>query len=64
VRDELISEDFAGAAYGVVIDRACWMVDPMATRTLRAELRAARGPGPLPKVAREPHHRSLRARAS
>jgi N-methylhydantoinase B len=57
LRDELITEGVARAAYGVVVDRASWTVDQAATRALRAELRAARGPGPLPKVAREPHPR-------
>ena len=62
VRDELITEEFAREAYGVAIDRAAWAVDQAATRTLRAAHRATRGPGPLPKVAREPHRRPLHGR--
>jgi hypothetical protein len=63
-RDELITEAFARAAYGVAIDRASWTVDQAATRRLRAELRVARGPGALPKVARAPHPRTVSERTS
>jgi N-methylhydantoinase B len=64
VRDELIAADLARAAYGVAIDRASWTVDQVATRNLRAELRGARGPGPLPKIARVPSAAPLRERTS
>jgi N-methylhydantoinase B len=59
LRAELITEGFARSAYGVAIDRASWTVDQAATRTLRVELRVARGPGPLPKVAWVPHPRPV-----
>ena len=52
LRNELITEPFAREAYGVVVDTARWTVDATATRALRAELRARRGPGPLPRVRR------------
>ena len=52
LRNELITEPFAREAYGVVVDTARWTVDATATRALRAELRARRGPGPLPRVKR------------
>ena len=64
LRDELITDDFARAAYGVAVDRASWTVDPALTRTLRAEIRVARGPGPLPKVAWAPHPRHGSERSS
>jgi N-methylhydantoinase B len=52
LRNELITERFAREAYGVVIDTGRWTVDAAGTRTLRAEVRARRGPGPLPRVRR------------
>jgi hypothetical protein len=36
----------------VVVDTAAWKVDEAATRKLRAELRARRGSGALPVIAR------------
>jgi N-methylhydantoinase B len=52
LRNELITERFAREAYGVVVDTERWTVDEAATRALRAEMRARRGPGPLPRVQR------------
>jgi N-methylhydantoinase B len=52
LRNELITEGFAREAYGVVVDTELWTIDEAATRTLRAEMRARRGPGALPRVRR------------
>lgn len=52
VRNELVSVESARSDYGVVVDTAAWKVDDAATRRLRAELRARRGSGPLPRIAR------------
>ncbi len=50
VRNELLSVEKAARDYGVVVLPAPWRVDGPATEALRARLRRARGPEPLPTV--------------
>ena len=52
VRNEFLSAERARADYGVVIDLARWSVDEAATKTLRGEIREARGWSSVPSVQR------------
>lgn len=51
VRNEYVSAAAAREQYGVAVDTGSWTVDAAKTETLRAEMRAARGSTPPPKIA-------------
>jgi N-methylhydantoinase B len=50
VRNELLSLNAARDDYGVILDATTWTVDGVATRRLRADMRARRGWSQVPQV--------------